>query len=161
MASIVFVHASVPQAVAVLRLHFTTCDISLSAGTKLVLIQRSCGYALRPTLGIEEIARVVDTVRQHGPSGCIVAVDNCYGELTDVLEPCAVSSSPLLPQSPALAVCHCLLSKSEPDFSSSTSCRAWFSSDGLQSFSLEPAFCSSSTIESKASCSFMDRRVEC
>ena len=67
--------------------------MSPPADTKLVLVQRSCGYALRPTLGIEDIARVVDMVRRHGPPGCVVAVDNCYGELTDVLEPCAVSPS--------------------------------------------------------------------
>ena len=58
---------------------------------KLVLVQRSCGYALRPTLGITDIQHVVEMVRQHGPADCVVAVDNCYGEMTDDVEPCAVS----------------------------------------------------------------------
>ena len=68
-------------------------DVLPAAGIKLVLVQRSCGYALRPTLGISEIAKVVELVRRCGPPGCVVAVDNCYGEMTDVLEPCAVRPS--------------------------------------------------------------------
>lgn len=53
-------------------------------------IQRSCGYALRPTLSIAAIERAVRIIKQQSPE-CIVAVDNCYGEFTEDREPCAVS----------------------------------------------------------------------
>jgi cystathionine beta-lyase family protein involved in aluminum resistance len=59
--------------------------------TKVVHVQRSCGYALRPTLSVREIARVVECVKRQDPDA-IVAVDNCYGEFTERLEPCAVGA---------------------------------------------------------------------
>lgn len=46
-------------------------------------IQRSCGYALRPTLSIDEIARAVKIVKSQDPN-VLVLVDNCYGEFTEV-----------------------------------------------------------------------------
>lgn len=52
-------------------------------------IQRSCGYALRPTLSIAAIERAVRIIKEQSPD-CIVAVDNCYGEFTEDREPCAV-----------------------------------------------------------------------
>ena len=73
----------------------------------MALIQRSCGYALRPTLDIAEIDMAVQVIKAQQPD-CIVAVDNCYGEFTDTKEPCAVYS-PALPgpdlPNPAL-LCH-------------------------------------------------------
>ncbi|MBP1762760.1 MAG: putative aluminum resistance protein, partial [Firmicutes bacterium] len=54
--------------------------------TRLVLIQRSRGYSLRPALTIEKIKQVVEIVRQVNPD-TIIFVDNCYGEFTDRLEP--------------------------------------------------------------------------
>ncbi len=63
--------------------------------TRVALVQRSCGYADRPTLSIAEIQRVVRLVREASPR-CLVLVDNCYGEFTEPAEPCAVG---LLPHS--------------------------------------------------------------
>ena len=60
------------------------------AETKVALIQRSCGYALRPTLDIAEIDMAVQVIKSQHPD-CVVAVDNCYGEFTATKEPCAVS----------------------------------------------------------------------
>ena len=57
-------------------------DSSVSA----VLIQRSRGYASRKALTVNEIGRVVQTVRSIRPD-VKVMVDNCYGEFTDILEP--------------------------------------------------------------------------
>jgi cystathionine beta-lyase family protein involved in aluminum resistance len=54
-----------------------------------VLVQRSCGYALRPTLSVDDVARIVHSVKAQAP-GCVVAVDNCYGEFTADREPPAV-----------------------------------------------------------------------
>jgi cystathionine beta-lyase family protein involved in aluminum resistance len=54
--------------------------------TRLVLIQRSRGYSLRPALTIEKIKQVVEIVRLVNPD-TVIFVDNCYGEFTDRLEP--------------------------------------------------------------------------
>ncbi|GFR52410.1 hypothetical protein Agub_g14981, partial [Astrephomene gubernaculifera] len=59
--------------------------------TRVAHIQRSCGYALRPTLSIEEIERAVKVIKSQDPS-VVVTVDNCYGEFTDTREPCAVGA---------------------------------------------------------------------
>jgi len=59
--------------------------------TRVVYVQRSCGYAMRPTLTIAEIRRVVEVAKEADPD-CLVLVDNCYGEFTGELEPCAVGA---------------------------------------------------------------------
>ena len=56
------------------------------AGRKAALIQRSCGYSLRPTLTVEDIGVAVKAIKAADPE-CIVLVDNCYGEFTEVQEP--------------------------------------------------------------------------
>lgn len=55
-------------------------------GAKVAYIQRSRGYALRPSLTIEKLRELVETVRAVDPS-IIVMVDNCYGEFVEPLEP--------------------------------------------------------------------------
>ena len=57
--------------------------------TKLILIQRSRGYAWRPALTIEQIETATRAIKQKNPAA-IVMVDNCYGEFTDTKEPCDV-----------------------------------------------------------------------
>ncbi len=52
---------------------------------KLVYIQRSRGYTLRPSLGVGDIARVCELV--HNVSDALVFVDNCYGEFVETTEP--------------------------------------------------------------------------
>ncbi len=59
--------------------------------TRLVLIQRSCGYSWRQSLSIEDIQRVVEIVKQQNPD-TVCFVDNCYGEFIDTLEPTAVGA---------------------------------------------------------------------
>lgn len=59
--------------------------------TKVAHIQRSCGYALRPTLSIADIGRAVQIIRGQDPN-VVIVVDNCYGEFTEDLEPCAVGA---------------------------------------------------------------------
>ena len=61
------------------------------AETKVALVQRSCGYALRPTLRIDEIERAVAAIKRQNP-GVLVLVDNCYGEFTADREPPAVGA---------------------------------------------------------------------
>ncbi len=58
----------------------------LAPNTKLVLIQRSCGYSLRHSLSVKEIGKMCSAIKQAKPD-CIVMVDNCYGEFTETSEP--------------------------------------------------------------------------
>ncbi len=64
---------------------------ALSVPTRMVLIQRSCGYSWRPSLAVAEIGRLIAQVKALQP-GCICFVDNCYGELVEELEPPAVGA---------------------------------------------------------------------
>lgn len=54
--------------------------------TRMILIQRSRGYGWRPPIGIAEIRRAVEAIREVS-SNVIVMVDNCYGEFTETEEP--------------------------------------------------------------------------
>ncbi len=60
-------------------------------GLKMVYIQRSRGYTLRPSLFVEDIARVAELAKKQAP-GCIVMVDNCYGEFVQKTEPVSVGA---------------------------------------------------------------------
>ena len=57
--------------------------------TRMVLIQRSCGYSWRRSLTIAEIERIVQVVKQQNPH-TVCFVDNCYGEFVEDREPTAV-----------------------------------------------------------------------
>ncbi|AUC61111.1 Aluminum resistance protein [Cyanobacterium sp. HL-69] len=57
--------------------------------TKLVLIQRSCGYSWRKSLSVADIERIVTIVKAQNPD-TVCFVDNCYGEFIETLEPTAV-----------------------------------------------------------------------
>ena len=54
--------------------------------TAAVMIQRSRGYEDRRALSVEEIGKIIQTVKAVRPA-CAVMVDNCYGEFTETLEP--------------------------------------------------------------------------
>ena len=58
---------------------------------KVVHIQRSRGYSLRPSLSVAEIGEIVKAVRDVRPDA-IVFVDNCYGEFVEKIEPTAVGA---------------------------------------------------------------------
>ena len=58
---------------------------------KMVYIQRSRGYSLRPSLTVREIGRIVEIAKKKAPK-CIVMVDNCYGEYVEKYEPTAVGA---------------------------------------------------------------------
>ena len=59
--------------------------------TRLILIQRSCGYSWRESLSIEAIEKIVKIVKQQNPN-TVCFVDNCYGEFIENLEPPAVGA---------------------------------------------------------------------
>jgi cystathionine beta-lyase family protein involved in aluminum resistance len=52
----------------------------------MVYIQRSRGYSLRPSLFVEDIEKIARIAKKQAP-GCIVMVDNCYGEFVQKDEP--------------------------------------------------------------------------
>ncbi len=58
---------------------------------KLVHIQRSRGYATRPSLHVDEIGEIIKTVRNVRPNA-VVFVDDCYGEFVEQHEPTAVGA---------------------------------------------------------------------
>ena len=59
--------------------------------TKLVAIQRSCGYSWRKSLSIDEIEKIIKIVKQQKPE-VVVFVDNCYGEFIEDREPTNVGA---------------------------------------------------------------------
>lgn len=65
---------------------YAAIESAVSSSYKMVYIQRSRGYSLRPSLTVEEIGKMAELVRRKAP-GCIIMVDNCYGEFTQQEEP--------------------------------------------------------------------------
>ncbi len=64
---------------------------ALNEKTKLVTIQRSKGYAKRPTLSVERIGELISFVKSIKPE-VICMVDNCYGEFVQTIEPSDVGA---------------------------------------------------------------------
>lgn len=56
---------------------------------KLIIMQRSKGYELRKSLSLENIKKVVETIRKVNNDVWIMC-DNCYGEFVDYEEPLSV-----------------------------------------------------------------------
>lgn len=63
----------------------------LTERTRMVFLQRSRGYTWRPSLSIEELARAIVVVRRHAAQA-VVMVDNCYGEMVELVEPTEVGA---------------------------------------------------------------------
>lgn len=53
---------------------------------KLIEIQRSRGYSLRESISLKKIEKVIKAIREID-SSVIIMIDNCYGELTNKIEP--------------------------------------------------------------------------
>jgi cystathionine beta-lyase family protein involved in aluminum resistance len=64
---------------------------AVSDRTRLVHIQRSCGYSWRDSLSIADIEKIIELVKQQNPN-TICFVDNCYGEFIEECEPPAVGA---------------------------------------------------------------------
>ncbi|MFD1735905.1 aminotransferase class I/II-fold pyridoxal phosphate-dependent enzyme [Bacillus salitolerans] len=63
----------------------------IKPNTKMIGIQRSKGYATRPSFTISEIKEMIEFVKSINKD-IIVFVDNCYGEFVEEFEPCHVGA---------------------------------------------------------------------
>ena len=64
---------------------------NINEKTKLIEIQRSKGYDVRPTLSVEQIGELIAFVKSIKPD-VICMVDNCYGEFVETIEPSDVGA---------------------------------------------------------------------
>lgn len=64
---------------------------AINSKTKLVTIQRSKGYATRPTLSVDRIGELISFIKSV-KEDIICMVDNCYGEFTEDKEPLEVGA---------------------------------------------------------------------
>ena len=64
---------------------------AINERTKLVTIQRSKGYATRPTLSVDRIGELITFIKNIKPD-IICMVDNCYGEFVEEKEPLEVGA---------------------------------------------------------------------
>lgn len=64
---------------------------AINEKTKLVTIQRSKGYQMRPTFSVKQIGELIAFVKSIKPDVCVM-VDNCYGEFVDRIEPSDVGA---------------------------------------------------------------------
>ncbi len=64
---------------------------AITEKTKMVTIQRSKGYATRPTFSVKQIGELIAFVKSVKPD-IICMVDNCYGEFVETIEPSDVGA---------------------------------------------------------------------
>ena len=67
-------------------LDFEAIEAKLLEHPKMVYIQRSRGYELRPSLLFEDIKKICEIVRKISPDS-IIMLDNCYGEFVELESP--------------------------------------------------------------------------
>jgi cystathionine beta-lyase family protein involved in aluminum resistance len=73
------------------RVDFGEVAKQIKSNTKMIGIQRSKGYATRPSFTVEEIGEMIKFVKGI-KSDVVVFVDNCYGEFVEDYEPCHVGA---------------------------------------------------------------------
>ena len=59
---------------------------ALADGVRVVFLQRSRGYAWRPSFPVAALKEAITAIKAKSP-GTIVMVDNCYGEFVETEEP--------------------------------------------------------------------------
>ena len=64
---------------------------AINEKTKLITIQRSKGYATRPTFSVKQIGELIAFCKNIKPD-VLVMVDNCYGEFVETIEPSDVGA---------------------------------------------------------------------
>ena len=64
---------------------------AINEKTKLITIQRSKGYATRPSYSVEDIGKLIAFCKECKPD-VLCMVDNCYGEFVETQEPTNVGA---------------------------------------------------------------------
>ena len=64
---------------------------AINEKTKMITIQRSKGYATRPTFSVTQIGELISFCKSIKPD-LIAMVDNCYGEFVEIIEPSDVGA---------------------------------------------------------------------
>ena len=64
---------------------------AINEKTKMITIQRSKGYATRPTFSVSQIGELIAFCKSIKPD-LIAMVDNCYGEFVEIIEPSDVGA---------------------------------------------------------------------
>lgn len=73
------------------KVDFDNVINNVSEKTKVIGIQRSRGYANRPSFTIDEIEQMIAIIKPHVPNA-VFFVDNCYGEFVETREPLEVGA---------------------------------------------------------------------
>ena len=73
------------------RIDYEGIKKAINSKTKLVTIQRSKGYATRPTFSVAQIGELIAFIKSIKPD-TICMVDNCYGEFVETTEPSDVGA---------------------------------------------------------------------
>ena len=68
------------------RIDYEAVRACVNEKTKMATIQRSKGYATRPTFSVEQIGELIAFLKSIKPD-IICMVDNCYGEFVETIEP--------------------------------------------------------------------------
>jgi len=68
------------------KIQYALLSKSITAKTRMLMVQRSCGYAWRNSLSIDQLQELITFVRTSYPK-LLIFVDNCYGELVEKKEP--------------------------------------------------------------------------
>ena len=70
---------------------YPAIEKAINERTKLITIQRSKGYATRPTFSVQQIGELIAFCKRVKPD-VICMVDNCYGEFVETVEPSDVGA---------------------------------------------------------------------
>jgi cystathionine beta-lyase family protein involved in aluminum resistance len=73
------------------KIDYQAVAAKIKPNTKMIGIQRSKGYATRPSFTISDIQEMILFVKEI-KKDVVVFVDNCYGEFVEDLEPCHVGA---------------------------------------------------------------------
>ena len=73
------------------RIDYDAVRACVNEKTKMATIQRSKGYATRPTFSVKQIGELIAFLKSIKPD-IICMVDNCYGEFVETIEPSDVGA---------------------------------------------------------------------
>lgn len=73
------------------QIDYEAVEKAIKPNTKMIGIQRSKGYADRPSFTVREIEEMIQFVKEIKPD-VVTFVDNCYGEFVEEEEPCHVGA---------------------------------------------------------------------